>query len=177
MRELRARPTPEWREQGSAGRPAGRWGVGRAGPNACGPAITPLPQAVELALKNNPTVQAADAYTEAVEQGIAVARARRFPRLDFSEGFRRGNNPVYVFGSLITQRQFTAANFALGYLHTPPPLDNFRTQFTAAVPLYDAGQTSRRMAAPLRPRHRGLTSLDFSPRGNALGGAAGRAGL
>ena len=102
---------------------------GALGQTPAAPQSLTLPQAVELALKNNPTVQAAAAYTEAVEQGIAVARARRFPRLDFSEGFRRGNNPVYVFGSLLTQRQFTAANFALGYLHTPPPLDNFRTQW------------------------------------------------
>jgi outer membrane protein TolC len=118
---------------------------GALGQTPAAPPSLTLPQAVELALKNNPTVQAADAYAEAVEQGIAVARAGRFPRLDFSEGFTRGNNPVYVFGSLLTQHQFTAANFALGYLNTPPALDNFRTQFTAAVPLYDAGQTSRRI--------------------------------
>ena len=121
------------------------------------PRTLTLQDAVGIALKNNPTVQAADAYAEAVQQGIAVARAGRYPRLDFSEGFTRGNNPVYVFGSLLTQRQFMAQNFELGFLDTPPPLDNFRTQFTAVMSLYDAGQTSRRMAAPLRPRHRGLT--------------------
>lgn len=102
-----------------------------------------LQQAVEIALEKNPAVQAADAYAQAVEQGIAVAKTFRYPRLDFSEGFTRGNNPVYVFGSLLTQRQFTAANFALGFLNIPPPLDNFRTAFTATMPLYDAGQTSR----------------------------------
>ncbi len=65
--------------------------------------------------------------------------------MDFSEGFTRGNNPVYVFGGLLTQRQFTAGDFALGFLNTPPPLDIFRTQFSAALPLYDAGQTGRRI--------------------------------
>jgi outer membrane protein TolC len=63
--------------------------------------------------------------------------------VDFVEGFTRGNNSVYVFGTLLTQRQFTAANFALGFLNTPPPLDDFRTAFLATMPLYDAGQTSR----------------------------------
>jgi outer membrane protein TolC len=67
------------------------------------------------------------------------------PRVDISEGFTRGNNPVYVFGALLTQRQFTTANFDLGFLNTPPPLDNFRTQFSAALSLYDAGQTGRRI--------------------------------
>ena len=104
-----------------------------------------LPDAVELALKNNPTLQAADAYAEAVRHGIAVAKADRYPHLDFSESFMRGNNPVYVFGSLLTQRQFTARNFDLALLNVPPPLDNFRTQFSASVPLYDFGRTSRQI--------------------------------
>jgi len=102
-----------------------------------------LQEAVRIALQKNPTIQAAGAYAEAVQQGITVAKAFRYPRLDFSEGFTRGNNPVYVFGTLLTQRQFTAANFALSFLNTPPPLDDFRTAFTATMPLYDAGQISR----------------------------------
>jgi outer membrane protein TolC len=80
-----------------------------------------------------------------VEAGIGEARAGHAPRIDFSEGFTRGNNPVYVFGSLLTQRQFTAADFALNKLNTPTPLDNFRTQFTASLSLFDAGQTRRRV--------------------------------
>jgi len=109
------------------------------------PKTLTLQEAVAVALEHNPTVQAADAYAEAVQQGIAVAASARYPRVDFSEGFTRGNNPVYVFGSLLTQRQFTAQNFQLGSLNMPAPLDNFRTQFSASMPLWDAGQTSRRI--------------------------------
>ncbi len=104
-----------------------------------------LADAVRQALTNNPTVQAAVAYTQAVHEGIAEAKAGRLPRVDFSEGFTRGNNPVYVFGGLLTERQFNSGDFALNFLNTPPPLDIFRTQLTAAAPLYDAGQTSRRV--------------------------------
>lgn len=104
-----------------------------------------LEQAVALALQKNPAIHAADAYSQAVRESIAAAKAGRYPKVDFSEGFTRGNNPVYVFGSLLTQHQFTANNFALGFLNTPPPLDNFRTQFTATVPLYDAGETRHRV--------------------------------
>jgi len=104
-----------------------------------------LAQAVSIALEKNPTVHAADAYSKAVHEGIAEARAARMPRVDFSEGITRGNNPVYVFGGLLTERQFTSSDFALGSLNTPRPLDIFRTQFSAALPLYDAGQTGRRI--------------------------------
>ena len=104
-----------------------------------------LAEAVRMALEKNPTVQAADAYAKAVHQGIAEARAAWMPRVDFSEGFTRGNNPVYVFGGLLTERQFTASDFGLGSLNTPRPLDIFRTQFSAALSLYDGGQTGRRV--------------------------------
>jgi len=116
-----------------------------------GQAPEPAPQnmtladAVRVALERNPTVQAVVAYAQAVHEGIAEAKAARLPRLDFSEGFTRGNNPVYVFGGLLTERQFGASDFGLNFLNTPPPLDIFRTQFTAAVPLYDAGQNGGRI--------------------------------
>ena len=118
-------------------------GSGSATP---GPArVLTLSDAVEIALKNNPAVGAADAYSDAVRQGIKTAQAGRYPRLDFSYSFTRSNNPVYVFGTLLTQSQFQAKNFALSFLNHPPPLDNFRPQFTANMPLYDAGETSRRV--------------------------------
>ena len=104
-----------------------------------------LADAVQTALSKNHAVEAADAYAEAVKAGIAVARASRYPRVDFSETVTRGNNPVYVFGSLLSQGQFAAPNFALPFLNYPPPLNNFRTQFAASMPLWDAGQTSRRV--------------------------------
>jgi outer membrane protein len=104
-----------------------------------------LPQAIEMALKNNPTLQAADSYAESVRHAVAGAKAGYLPRLDFSEGFMRSNNPVFVFSSLLIQRRFAAQDFALGSLNFPLPLDNFRTQFAASAPLYDAGQTSRRV--------------------------------
>jgi outer membrane protein TolC len=43
------------------------------------------------------------------------------------------------------QRRFTEQNFALGSLNFPTPLNNFRTQFSATLPLYDAGQTGRKV--------------------------------
>ena len=104
-----------------------------------------LAQAVNIALKNNPTIHAASAYSSAAQHAIDTAKAGYMPQLNFSEGFTRGNNPVYVFGTLLTQRQFTAANFDLGFLNTPPPVDNFRTQFSASMPLYDFGRTSGRV--------------------------------
>ena len=100
-----------------------------------------LSQAVDLALKNNPSVKAADAYAEAVRRAEAEAKAGYYPRVDFSEGFTRSNNPVFVFSSLLNQRQFSEQDFQLGSLNFPLPHDNFQTLFAAHTALYDAGQT------------------------------------
>ncbi len=120
------------------------WVKAQAKAPAPGGPVT-LQQAVNIALKNNPTLKAASAYAEAARHAIDIARAGYLPHANFSEGFTRGNNPVYVFGTLLTQRQFTAANFALPFLNVPPPLDNFRTQFSASMPLYDFGRTKGRV--------------------------------
>jgi len=98
-----------------------------------------LQEAVRIGLEKNPTLKAGDACAQAVHRGITAARSFRYPRADFAEGFTRGNNPVYVFGTLLTQRQFAAPNFALGFLNTPPPLDNFRAAFTATQPAAQLG--------------------------------------
>jgi outer membrane protein len=123
-----------------------------SGPALWAQAKTPAPsgpisleQAVAIALKNNPTVHAATAYADAAQHAIDAAKAGYLPNLNFSEGVTRGNNPVYVFGTLLTQRQFTASNFDLGFLNTPPAVDNFRTQFFVSMPLYDFGRTSGRV--------------------------------
>ena len=45
--------------------------------------------------------------------------------MDASETWQRGNQPVFVFGSLLNQRRFTAADFALDALNHPDAIDNF----------------------------------------------------
>jgi outer membrane protein len=115
-----------------------------------GLAQTPQPltlrQAVELALKRNPSLRATQAQADISHAQVGAARAGWFPRLDVSQSLTRGDNPVYVFGTLLTQRQFTASNFNLSTLNEPNPLDNFQTQVQAQVSLFDSGRTYLREA-------------------------------
>jgi outer membrane protein TolC len=67
--------------------------------------------------------------------------------LQFSESVRRGNNPVFVFSSLLTQHQFSEANFATGSLNRPDAMNNYRSQFTVEQVVFDARQTSRSVEA------------------------------
>lgn len=109
-----------------------------------------LEQAVGTALAKNPLLKAAQEETAAARAQTNQARAAQYPRVDFSQGFTRGNNPVYVFGTLLTQRQFKAANFALSGLNTPTPLDNFQTRLEGQVLLFDWGRARQRIGGARR---------------------------
>ncbi len=105
-----------------------------------------LRQAVELALKQNPALRAAEQQANVSHAQVGEARAGWLPRLDVSQGFTRGDNPVYVFGTLLTQQQFKAGNFNLSTLNQPSPLDNFQTRVDGQVSLFDSGRTYLRHA-------------------------------
>ena len=117
-----------------------------ATPLAAQEALT-LRQAVDLALRSNPLVAAADAGESEAEARIHEARSGYLPRLGFSESLQRGNNPVFVFSSLLTQRHFSEGNFALGPLNRPDALSNYQSRLTVEQVLFDSRQTRRSLEA------------------------------
>ena len=112
-----------------------------SGLTLCAQAPLTLPDAVKLALTRHPSLEAASARVQAAESRIAQARAAWLPRATYTEGAQSGNNPVYVFGALLTQYQFTAANFNLGPLNRPDALSNFQSQVSVDQTVYDFGAT------------------------------------
>ena len=117
-----------------------------------------LSSAVHTALDRNPQLRAAGEDERAAAARALGARSAWYPRIDFSQGFTRGNNPVYVFGTLLTQRRFTADNFALPSLNAPHPLDNFDTRFSGHMTLFDSGRTWLRTRAANSEK----TAADFA---------------
>jgi outer membrane protein TolC len=100
-----------------------------------------LSQAIETVLAANPDVVAARAATHEAEQQVPQARAGFLPRLDFIQSWQRGNQPIFVFGSLLAQRQFAEADFALPQLNNPEPLTNSRSALSLEQVLFDGGRT------------------------------------
>ena len=99
-----------------------------------------LVQAVKTALEKHPALRVAEYQAAAAATGVDQARAGFFPRVDFSEGFSHGDNPVYAFGSLLNQGRFTAADFAVNRLNHPDPITNWRTNLGGSVPLFLGGR-------------------------------------
>src|SRR5271165_6124682 len=117
-----------------------------------------LEQAVHMALQQNPAFQESADEADATRARLKQVQAAWFPRFDFHQDFTRGNNPVYVFGTKLTQRQFSNADFALNNLNTPTPLDNFQARFDGQWRLFDSGQTLFHQ----RSAKRLVTAADFA---------------
>jgi len=100
-----------------------------------------LPQAVAMALDKNPLHKAALADTHIGAAAVREARSPLMPKITFTEGVLRGNDPVFVFGSRLRQQNFTLADFALNRLNTPTPISNFSSRFSGQWSLFDGLQS------------------------------------
>jgi outer membrane protein len=113
---------------------------------------TPLPAqesltlsaAVARALENNPDLAVDAPGQQAAQLEFKAARAGYLPRLDFEQSYLGGNNPVFVFGTLLTQQKFGLENFALPALNSPDATDNLQTRVTAQQTVWDFGRTRER---------------------------------
>jgi outer membrane protein TolC len=120
--------------------------LGLAAPAAAQAPLT-LSAAIARARAQNPDAGSTAAAEREAAQRIAQARAGYWPRVDVTESWQRGNQPVFVFGSLLAQRRFTAADFALGALNRPDALDNFRSGILIEQSLFDPATRTNVSAA------------------------------
>src|SRR5258707_13651862 len=102
-----------------------------------------LRQAIQLALKRNPAVDAARATAEEANAGARLARTQYLPQMAFTEDISRGDDQVYVFGTRLRQQQFTQADFALDSLNKPEPIGNFATRISGGWLLFDSFRTQK----------------------------------
>ena len=107
--------------------------------------VLSLRQAVDLALRSNPLVAAADAGEKEAQTRVQQARSEYLPRIDFSESFQSSDNPVFVFTSLLTQGQFSERNLAIDVLNHPSPLNNYQSRLTVEQVLIDGRRTRHRI--------------------------------
>jgi outer membrane protein TolC len=106
-----------------------------------------LSEAIARARAHNPDAGSAAAAAREAAERVTQIRAGYFPKVDLAESWQRGNNPVFVFSSLLAQRQFTAADFALETLNHPAATDNFRAALSIEQSLFDRTTSANVRAA------------------------------
>jgi outer membrane protein TolC len=99
-----------------------------------------LDQAVTEALSQNRGLRAARSTVAETSFGVQEAGSGYFPRFSVAESWQRGDQPVYVFSSLLSSRQFAASNFAIDALNHPAPIGFFRTTFGVEQLVFDGGR-------------------------------------
>ena len=108
-----------------------------------------LSEAIARAKAHNPDAGAAAAAEREAAERVTQVRGGYFPKVDVAESWQRGNNPVFVFSSLLAQRQFTEADFALDALNHPDATNNFRTAFSVEQSLFDRTTSANVRAASI----------------------------
>lgn len=106
-----------------------------------------IERAVQETLAHNPTLAAAEAGVRASAAAADAAKAAYFPRFSFGEAWQRGDQPVFVFSSLLSARKFAASNFAIDALNHPDPIGFFHATFGVEQLLFDGGRTRASVAA------------------------------
>jgi outer membrane protein TolC len=110
-------------------------------PTVAAQAPLTLEEAMKRARGETVDARALDSRIHEAEARVQRAQSGFWPRVDLTETVQRGNNPVFAFSSLLSQRRFTAANFAIPSLNNPDPVTNTRTAIGIEQPIFDAGQT------------------------------------
>jgi outer membrane protein TolC len=91
-------------------------------------------------LAQNASLRAARAGVDEATAHATEARSGLFPRLSVTESWQRGDQPVFVFSSLLSARRFAANNFAIDALNHPDATGFFHTTVGVEQLLFDGGR-------------------------------------
>jgi outer membrane protein len=127
-----------------------------------------LQDAMNRARGQTAEARALASTTQEAEARVQQAQSGFWPRVDVSETVQRGNQPVFVFSSLLSQRRFSEANFAIPALNHPDPLTNTRTGITVEQRVFDGGSTLLAVDAAKLDREMAVAAQDGATRGLAF---------
>jgi outer membrane protein TolC len=97
-------------------------------------------RAVQDALAHNASLRASRASVSESDAYLTEARSGWFPRVSVTESWQRGDQPVFVFSSLLSSRQFAAENFAIDSLNHPEATGFFRNTIAVEQLVFDGGR-------------------------------------
>ncbi len=124
-------------------------GLAATGATSAWPEDVPLTVAEALALaeKANPELQAASARVEAQAARTESVRRMRWPRLGVGVDWSRMDLPAGVFASKLNSGQFTAADFDVARINDPGALNHLGTNLSLELPLDVFGKVGTRASA------------------------------
>lgn len=111
---------------------------------AVGASLT-LDGAAGIMLEQNPVLAQKEIESEINQREWNQSKTAYLPQLDFIQTWTRSDNPVYVFGTLLNQRRFTEADFAVDSLNNPDSVSDNSSRFQLGWLLFDFGRRESQM--------------------------------
>lgn len=99
-----------------------------------------LSEAIQVAVANNPNIQAARYRLDAAETRITQARSGYLPQLNFAQSFNQTTNPANAFATRLNQETITVQDFDPNRLNDPDAINNFNSRFALNWSVYNGGQ-------------------------------------
>ena len=99
-----------------------------------------LDQAIDLALRNNPGLKAADAQVEIADAGVLRSVSGFLPKVTVSETWSRTDSPLMVLGTKLNQEIVTPADFNPAVLNNPDLISNYNTRLAVMQPVFNGGK-------------------------------------
>ena len=124
--------------------------------------------AVQASIAHNASLRAARAAVDEAAARVTEARSGFYPRFSLSESWQRGDQPVFVFGSLLSSRTFAAPNFAIDALNHPDAIGYFHASVGVEQVIYDGGRQRSAADAAGLGRDMATASADQAAAGIAV---------
>ncbi len=105
-------------------------------PAGSGERVVSLREALDYSLANNHAIRAFSESLSAEEEEVGIARSFLLPKLRFEERYMRTNNPTFAFMAKLNQARFKEADFAVGSLNAPDPVNDYQTSISFEQPLF-----------------------------------------
>lgn len=99
-----------------------------------------LDQAVETALKNHPTLKAADSQVDAAQANVLKSRSGFLPKVTLSETWSKTDNPLMVLGAKLNRESVTPSDFNPAVMNDPDPMSNYNTRLSVVQPVFNGGK-------------------------------------
>jgi outer membrane protein len=99
-----------------------------------------LDQAIDIALRSNPGLKAADAQVEVAEAGVLKSASGFLPKVTVSETWSRTDSPLMALGTKLNQEIVTPADFDPAVMNRPDPISNYNTRLSVMQPVWNGGK-------------------------------------
>lgn len=107
------------------------------------PAVWSIREAVRFALQNSPDSQIGRQRIEAAQAAIALEKSAVYPQVNLVAQYGQTNNPMYSFGNILNQREFSPGiNF-----NRPGRTDNLSNSIQLGYRFFDGGRSQAGVAA------------------------------